>query len=123
MTMFLHRSHAGESYRTTVPGPVVPAAVWEPSCSHGYTVSGRSVRTLRPADRTQGRARMGVQGRPDRWQDTGLAYLLGALLGLAVVGGLLLGAGDGTGAGYGGYPADGETWTSSQVQEGSLSGG
>lgn len=122
VTAFLHRSRPGESPSTSLPGPVRAAAVWEPSGFHEPAASVRVVRTLRRVDRTQGREEnegqwehvARAQGR--HWRETGLTYLLGALLGLAVVSASLLGAGDEPAPGSPGYPADSGSWTVQQAR-------
>lgn len=102
MTTFIHDSRAGDSDYQRV-GPAVPAAaVWEPSGFREGSAERRGIRTLRPLDRTQGRL-VGVAEGPEEphhetWQDrarrrreTALTYLLGGVLGLAVVGAAVLG--------------------------------
>jgi hypothetical protein len=99
MTTFRNRSSAGDSVEAGGGGRVSAAAVWEPSGFEEGTAAERHVRTLRPTSRTQGRAYEGgsvlreseppEQGSGPR--ETSLTYLLGALLGLAVVSAFLVG--------------------------------
>lgn len=99
MTTFLNRSHAGDDVYAQRPEAVRVAAVWEPSGFNEGAAAERGVRTLRPLDRTQGRG--GLEGlamppyrqgnHASRLQETILTYLLGALLGLAVVVAALVG--------------------------------
>lgn len=122
MTAFLHRSRPGESPSTSLQGPVRAAAVWEPSGFHEPAASALGVRTLRRVDRTQ--SREGDEGQWEHaartqgrhWRETGLTYLLGALLGLAVVSASLLGAGDEPAPGSAGYPADSGSRTVQQAR-------
>lgn len=106
MTIFLNRSHAGEDAYGHGPKAVRVAAVWEPSGFHEEAAAERGVRTLRPLARTQGRG--GIEGltmppyrqgnHAGRLQETVLTYLLGALLGLAVVVAGLIGTDEESGA-------------------------
>ncbi len=105
MTIFIHNSRAGGGDdRREVPVVFAPA-VWEPLGFREGSAEERRIRTLRPLDRTQERLLEGVEAVErvpnETWRDrarhrreTGLTYLLGGLLGLAVVGAAVLG-GDG----------------------------
>jgi len=102
MTTFIHDSRAGGSDSRPVEAVVPAAAVWEPSGFREGSAEQRGIRTLRPSDRTQGRGAV-VPGTVEQvchetWRDrarrrreVGLTYLLGGLLGLAVVGAAVLG--------------------------------
>lgn len=102
MTAFRNHSSAGDSTRSSSRGRVFAAAVWEPSGFNEGTAAERKIRTLRPCPRTQGRVAVGSADEPGdhhmghetRPWETGLTYLLGALLGLAVVSASLVGAGE-----------------------------
>ena len=101
MTIFFNDSRAGHS-DTRAATPVVPAAaVWEPSGPREGTAAQRSVRTLQPQDRTLHRATEALnppvpstwRERSRRRREAGVAYLLGGLFGLAVVGASMFGIG------------------------------
>lgn len=102
MTVFRNRSRAGDSVQGGGGCRVSPAAVWEPSGFNEGTAAERHVRTLRQCPRTQERVTadgMDAWGsdHAEQWtspRETGLTYLLGALLGLAVVSASLVGAGE-----------------------------
>ncbi|MCS5479153.1 hypothetical protein NYP18_05745 [Corynebacterium sp. YIM 101645] len=102
MTTFRNRSSAGDSDQGSGGSRVSTAAVWEPSGFNEGSAAERHVRTLRPCPRTQGRDAadvMEVWGNDHTEQqtgprETGLTYLLGALLGLAVASACLVGAGE-----------------------------
>ncbi|RSZ61704.1 hypothetical protein EAH68_11515 [Corynebacterium hylobatis] len=102
MTTFRNRSSAGDSDQGSGGSRVSAAAVWEPSGFNEGSAAERHVRTLRPWPRTQGRETangMEVWGNDHAEQgtgprETGLTYLLGALLGLAVASACLVGTGE-----------------------------
>lgn len=102
MTTFIHDSLAGGSDSRPVEPVVSVAAVWEPSGFREGSAEQRGVRTLRPLDRTYSRVsgefdmaevthRETWRDRARRRREVGLTYLLGGLLGTAVVAAAVLG--------------------------------
>lgn len=103
MTLFIN-NRAGDRVHAPQSRSVPLAAVWEPSGFNEGTAAERSVRTLRPLDRTQHRVPVAERPRSrDTWQergrrrrDTWMTYLIGALFGTVLVGASVLGdTGDG----------------------------